>query len=86
MEIGLTFSPDGKFAYVTDTGSAKGFYGNDYTKPASMSVFYFRFTQVARLILCRYRFDVVEDGTLENRKIFAYVSPGIPDGKSLTPY
>ncbi|QKX54149.1 uncharacterized protein TRUGW13939_01233 [Talaromyces rugulosus] len=60
---GLTFSPDGKYAYVTDTGSAKGFYGNDYTKPASI-----------------YRFDVVEDGTLENRKTFAYVSPGIPDG------
>jgi DNA-binding beta-propeller fold protein YncE len=36
MKTGLTFSPDGKYAYVTDTGSAKGFYGNDYTKPASM--------------------------------------------------
>ncbi|KAH6628789.1 hypothetical protein F5144DRAFT_325114 [Chaetomium tenue] len=27
-----------------------------------------------------YRFDVLEDGTLENRKTFAFVTPGVPDG------
>ncbi|KAJ0336952.1 hypothetical protein COL922a_007322 [Colletotrichum nupharicola] len=27
-----------------------------------------------------YRYNVQEDGTWENRKTFAYVSPGIPDG------
>lgn len=29
----------------------------------------------------RYRFDVKKDGTWENRKTFAYVAAGIPDGK-----
>jgi len=27
-----------------------------------------------------YRYDVNDDGTLENRKAFAYVTPGLPDG------
>jgi gluconolactonase len=27
-----------------------------------------------------YRYDVLKDGTLENRKTFAYVTPGVPDG------
>ncbi|KAL2136542.1 hypothetical protein VTI74DRAFT_3087 [Chaetomium olivicolor] len=27
-----------------------------------------------------YRYDVQEDGTLDNRKTFAFVTPGIPDG------
>ncbi|KAK4460104.1 Gluconolactonase [Cladorrhinum samala] len=27
-----------------------------------------------------YRYDVQQDGTFENRKTFAFVSPGIPDG------
>jgi gluconolactonase len=27
-----------------------------------------------------YRYDVKEDGTLENRKTFAFVTPGVPDG------
>jgi hypothetical protein len=40
--------------------------------------------ETARLIMRSYRFDVMEDGTFENRKTFAYVSPGIPDGKSLS--
>lgn len=29
-----------------------------------------------------YRFDVKEDGTLDNRKTFAFVHSGAPDGKS----
>ncbi|KAL2864278.1 SMP-30/gluconolactonase/LRE family protein [Aspergillus lucknowensis] len=60
---GFTFSPDGKHAYVADTGTEYGFYGRDLTKPASI-----------------YQFDVFSDGTLGNRKTFAFVSPGVPDG------
>jgi gluconolactonase len=60
---GITISPDGKKAYVTDTGIALGFYGRNYTSPASV-----------------YSFDVNKDGTWENRKTFAYVPSGIPDG------
>lgn len=33
---GLTFSPDGKWLYVADTGAAHGFEGNDWADPASM--------------------------------------------------
>lgn len=33
-----------------------------------------------------YRYNVQEDGTWENRKTFAYVSPGIPDGKCISEY
>lgn len=32
-----------------------------------------------------YRFDVKKDGTWENRKTFAYVAAGIPDGKMRNP-
>ncbi|KAJ5403644.1 SMP-30/Gluconolaconase/LRE-like region [Penicillium cosmopolitanum] len=60
---GFTFSPDGKYAYVTDTGVGYSFYGNNLTEPSSI-----------------YRFDVTDDGTLENRKTFAFASPGLPDG------
>ncbi|KAJ5763521.1 SMP-30/Gluconolaconase/LRE-like region [Penicillium manginii] len=60
---GFTFSPDGKHAYVTDTGVGYSFYGNNLTEPSSI-----------------YRFDVAADGTLENRKTFAFVTPGLPDG------
>ncbi|KAL4998211.1 hypothetical protein BDV10DRAFT_201378 [Aspergillus recurvatus] len=60
---GLTFSPDGKYLYVTDTGISYGFYGTNLTEPASI-----------------YRFDVSEDGTLDNRKTFAFVNAGNPDG------
>jgi gluconolactonase len=35
---GLTFSPDGEYAYVTDTGIDSGFFGLDFTRPASMYV------------------------------------------------
>lgn len=36
---GLTFSPDGKRAYVTDTGIALGFYGRNLSAPASVYQF-----------------------------------------------
>ncbi|PSR76981.1 gluconolactonase [Coniella lustricola] len=60
---GLTFSPDGKYAYVTDTGINQGFWGYNFSEPASI-----------------YRFDVKDDGTWDNRKIFAFVDSGVPDG------
>ncbi|CAK7217699.1 hypothetical protein SBRCBS47491_003259 [Sporothrix bragantina] len=60
---GLTFSPDGKYAYVTDTGVHHGFYGFKYLEPATI-----------------YRYDVLADGTFDNRKTFAYVDSAIPDG------
>ncbi|KAJ5468767.1 SMP-30/Gluconolaconase/LRE-like region [Penicillium sp. IBT 31633x] len=60
---GLAFSPDGDYAYVTDTGIDNGFYGLDFTRRASI-----------------YRFDVNKDGTFENRKTFAFVNAGAPDG------
>ncbi|RBR19606.1 hypothetical protein FVER53590_10940 [Fusarium verticillioides] len=33
---GLTFSPDGLHAYVTDTGISNGLFGQNYTRPASI--------------------------------------------------
>jgi gluconolactonase len=33
---GLTFSPDGLHAYVTDTGISNALFGHNYTRPASM--------------------------------------------------
>lgn len=35
---GVTFSPDGKRAYVSDTGINHGFFGFNYSDPASMYV------------------------------------------------
>ncbi|RYP68440.1 hypothetical protein DL771_006704 [Monosporascus sp. 5C6A] len=60
---GITFSPDGKHAYVADTGANQGFWGFNQSYPASI-----------------YRFDVQDDGTWENRKLFAYAHSGVPDG------
>jgi len=33
---GITFSPNGSYAYVTDTGANYGFFGYNMTAPASM--------------------------------------------------
>ncbi|KAK4224927.1 hypothetical protein QBC38DRAFT_484369 [Podospora fimiseda] len=63
MPNGITFSPDGKYVYVTDTGMLQCCRGNDFGLPSTI-----------------YRYDVMEDGTFEIRKTFAYISPGIPDG------
>lgn len=60
---GITFSPDGEFAYVTDTGAQGAFYGYNLSAPSSI-----------------YRFSVEDDGTFSERKLFAFASPGIPDG------
>lgn len=35
-QIGITFSPNGSYAYVTDTGAQYSFYGYNMTAPASM--------------------------------------------------
>jgi sugar lactone lactonase YvrE len=37
--IGITFSPDGQHAYVTDTGIVLGFYGRNLTSPSSVYQF-----------------------------------------------
>lgn len=36
---GITMSPDGKKAYVSDTGIADGFFGYNFTAPASIYSF-----------------------------------------------
>lgn len=33
---GITFSPNGDYAYVTDTGINRGFQGYNFSSPASM--------------------------------------------------
>ncbi|KAI0387764.1 calcium-dependent phosphotriesterase [Hypomontagnella monticulosa] len=60
---GITFSPDGSYAYVTDTGAFSGIWGWNFTNPTTI-----------------YRYDVKEDGSFENRKLFAYTDSGLPDG------
>ncbi|KAH9884696.1 D-lactonohydrolase [Xylariomycetidae sp. FL2044] len=60
---GLTFSPDGTYVYIADTGAQGAFWGWNLTSPASI-----------------YRYDVKEDGTFDNRKLFAFVDSGVPDG------
>jgi len=61
MPNGITFSPDGKYAYISDTGIWKN--GLNLAYPSTI-----------------YRFNVQEDGTLENRKVFAFIDINIPDG------
>ena len=84
---GFTFSPDGKYAYVTDTGISYGFYGYNLTDPSSMYVSWVLVLpavfswNVANIRSGSYRYDVAEDGTLENRKTFAFINSGAPDGK-----
>ncbi|KAK3489050.1 uncharacterized protein B0T23DRAFT_362257 [Neurospora hispaniola] len=63
MPNGITFSPDGQHAYVTDTGVIQGFFGRNSSFPSSI-----------------YRYDVEEDGTFSNRKTFAFIATGVPDG------
>ncbi|EJD51262.1 calcium-dependent phosphotriesterase [Auricularia subglabra TFB-10046 SS5] len=62
---GPAFSPDGKIAYIADSGSAREG-GYDSTKPQTI-----------------YAFDVDPDArtqTFLNRRVFAYIDTGIPDG------
>lgn len=36
LRIGITFSPNGSYAYVTDTGAQYALFGYNFTAPASM--------------------------------------------------
>lgn len=36
ITTGITFSPDGSYAYVTDTGINHGFFGYNLSDPSSM--------------------------------------------------
>ncbi|KAI1331019.1 gluconolactonase [Xylariaceae sp. FL0255] len=60
---GIVFSPNGSHVYVADTGANEGFWGWNFSLPATI-----------------YRFDVAENGGFENRKVFAFVDSGVPDG------
>ncbi|KAG2346577.1 calcium-dependent phosphotriesterase [Suillus weaverae] len=64
---GIAFVPNGKTAFITDTGIFGGFLGTNQTLPATI-----------------YQFDV--DPTTQsftNRRVFAYVDSGSPDGIQL---
>lgn len=63
MPNGITFSPDGRHVYVSDTGIFSAFWGTNYTYPATI-----------------YRWDVEDDGTWSNRKLFTYIHVGAADG------
>jgi gluconolactonase len=86
---GLTFSPDGAYAYVADTGAAQvclripimlivGILGKQcHTTCDHVSISH---PSPSRETDCRYRYTVQDDGTFEDRKLFAHVTPGFPDG------
>jgi len=64
---GIAFSQDGKTAYVTDTAVVNGVFGFDQTAPATI-----------------YAFDVhSKSQAFMNRRVFAYIDTGIPDGVQL---
>ncbi|KAJ6615173.1 hypothetical protein B0H10DRAFT_2220666 [Mycena sp. CBHHK59/15] len=65
---GVAFSPDGETAYIADSGETEGVLnGNDQTKPATI-----------------YAFDVrPETQVFGNRRVFAYIDSGVPDGLTL---
>ncbi|KAK2460061.1 hypothetical protein APHAL10511_007938 [Amanita phalloides] len=62
---GIAFSPNGKIAYIADTGSASGFLKQtDQTAPSTI-----------------YAFDIDPyTHAFTNRRVFAYADTGIPDG------
>ncbi|KAH9837970.1 D-lactonohydrolase-like protein [Rhodofomes roseus] len=61
---GLAFSGDGRLAYIADSGAAGGFLGKNATDPATI-----------------YAYDVdPQSDVLLNRRVFAYVDAGVPDG------
>jgi gluconolactonase len=61
---GIEFSPDFKTLYIADTG-AQGSLRNGYDASGPATI---------------YAFDVVNEKYLRNRRVFAYVDTGIPDG------
>ncbi|KAF8554483.1 calcium-dependent phosphotriesterase [Imleria badia] len=64
---GIAFTPDGKTAFVTDTGLVSGLFGNNQTHPAT---------------IYQYDVDPVTQ-SFTNRRVFAYSDSGIPDGIQL---
>lgn len=65
---GLAFSRDGRTAFVTDTGAGGGVVAsNNQTEPTTI-----------------YAFDVdSQSQAFKNRRVFAYVDAGVPDGIQL---
>ncbi|KIJ16257.1 hypothetical protein PAXINDRAFT_114080 [Paxillus involutus ATCC 200175] len=64
---GIAFTPDGGTAFVTDTGINSGLFGINQTLPATI-----------------YQFDVDPvTQSFKNRRVFAYVDSGVPDGIQL---
>jgi len=61
---GIAITPDGKTAYVSDTGSSGGFLGNNLTLPATIYAF---------------DIDPDTD-VFKNRRVVAYADAGVPDG------
>lgn len=65
---GLCFSPDHKHLYITDTAAiaAHDRIGDCYYDGRGPSTI--------------YKYDVSEHGTLHNKRVFAHVTSGVPDG------
>lgn len=72
---GITFSPNGSYAYVTDTGAQYSNFGYNMTAPASMCVLPFHACQ-ACLTPCLARFS--------DLFFLAIASPSKPTGHSAT--
>lgn len=94
-QSGITFSPDGKYAYIADTGAGlvcpldfDGLKPPLTFRDSTGTIRPIRLPCKCRIRLngpCStadrsYRFDVEDDGTWSGRKTFAYVTPGLPDG------
>ncbi|KAH0828660.1 hypothetical protein J3R83DRAFT_3022 [Lanmaoa asiatica] len=64
---GIAFTPDGRTAFVTDTGLGSALWGNNQTYPAT---------------IYQYDVDPITQ-SFKNRRVFAYSDSGIPDGIQL---
>ncbi|CCM02135.1 uncharacterized protein FIBRA_04212 [Fibroporia radiculosa] len=64
---GIAFTPDGRTAFVTDTGISGGFLGTNQTLPAT---------------IYQYDVDPATQSFM-NRRVFAYADSGVPDGIQL---
>ncbi|KIP02575.1 hypothetical protein PHLGIDRAFT_122357 [Phlebiopsis gigantea 11061_1 CR5-6] len=61
---GIALSEDGKTAFVSDTGIINGVFGVNQTEPSTI-----------------YQYDIDQkSGVLTNRRVFAFVDSGVPDG------
>ncbi|KAG1733912.1 uncharacterized protein EDB91DRAFT_1084296 [Suillus paluster] len=64
---GIAFTPDGKTAFITDTGIFGGFLGTNQTLPAT---------------IYQFDVDPLTQ-SFANRRVFAYIDSGAPDGIQL---